>query len=305
MVTLLVVVLLTALILEFDFATRTDLRAATNYRDGTKALFLAQSGVSAAKAVLRDDSRHSAQYDAFDELWATPFPPYPVGDGTVTVSIQDEGGKLNPNDLVSPGGQPVQKKVAQMRRLFELAGADPNLVDAIVDWIDPNSDSLPHGAEEDYYSRLVPPYRCKNAKLTLLSELHLIRGITDDIYGKIAPYLTVYSDLVGNLQGPININTADAVVLQALPTFEVNKDEFPITEDLAQKIMESRPFRSCTELDQVVGKEVQTKINFYCITKSNYFTVLSSGDVGGLIKTVRAVVKREGNRISTVFWKVE
>lgn len=307
-ITLLVVVLLTALILEFDLSARTDLLAAANFRDGTKAFYLAQSGIAAAKAVLRDDFQHSNDYDAFNELWATPFPPYPVGDGTVTVSIQDEGGKLNPNDMVNQNDQPATKKVLQLKQLFELLNLDPNLVDGIVDWIDQNSDPFStYGAEEDYYSRLKQPYHCKNGKLSVLSELHMIRGITDEVYEKVSPYLTVDSDLVGSRdQGSININTADAVVLQTLPSIEEREFGFPISEDLAKKIMEARPFEEKDKqekLKQVSGIP-NIDSNFYT-TKSRYFAITSSGTVSGFVKTARAVVKRDGNRMTTVFWKIE
>lgn len=307
-ITLLVVVLLTALILEFDLSVRTDLLAAANFRDGTKAFYLAQSGIAAAKAVLRDDFQHSNDYDAFNELWATPFPPYPVGDGTVTVSIQDEGGKLNPNDMVNQNDQPATKKVLQLKQLFELLNLDPNLVDGIVDWIDQNSDPFStYGAEEDYYSRLKQPYHCKNGKLSVLSELHMIRGITDEVYEKVSPYLTVDSDLVGSRdQGSININTADAVVLQTLPSIEEREFGFPISEDLAKKIMEARPFEEKDKqekLKQVSGIP-NIDSNFYT-TKSRYFAITSSGTVSGFVKTARAVVKRDGNRMTTVFWKIE
>ncbi len=299
-ITLLVVVLLTALILEFDFSARTDLLAAANFRDGTKAFYLAQSGVAAAKAVLRDDFQHSKDYDAFDELWATPFPPYPVGDGTVTVTIQDEGGKLNPNDLVSPNDQPADSKVRQMRRLFELLNVDPNLVDGIMDWIDKNNDPYStYGAEEDYYSRLNQPYHCKNGKLSVLSELYMVRGITDEVYEKISPYLTVYTVASGN--GPININTAEAVVLQSIPS----SDGFPIAKDLAQKIMDGRPIKTLDAFRGVVGNDLVTSINGYYAMRSDYFAIVSSGTVGGFVKTVRSVVKREGNSMTTVFWKIE
>ncbi len=311
-ITLLVVVLLTALILEFDLSVRTDLLAAANFRDGTKAFYLAQSGIAAAKAVLRDDFQHSNDYDAFNELWATPFPPYPVGDGTVTVSIQDEGGKLNPNDLVDDKGASVFKKVSQMKRLFELLNLDPNLVDAIVDWVDHdlkggNEPYSIYGAEEDYYSRLKQPYHCKNGKLSVLSELHMVRGITDEVYEKVSPYLTVDSDLVGSRdQGSININTADAVVLQTLPSIEERDFGFPISEDLAKKIMEARPFEEKDKqerLKQVSGVP-NLDSNFYT-TKSRYFAITSSGTVSGFVKTAQAVVKRDGNNMTTVFWKIE
>ena len=304
-VTLLIVVLMTVLILEFDFTVRTDLLAAQNYRDGTKALMLARSGLAAGKAVLRDDARHSARYDAFDELWSTPFPPYPVGDGSVTVSIQDEGGKLNPNHLVNSHQQPVPKKELQMRRLFELLEVDPNLVEALIDWIDEDNDPLPNGAEGDYYSRLNSPYLSRNGPLTILSELHLIRGINDSVYDKIAPYLTVYSDPAGSRgQGPVNINTADAVILQTIPSFA--EDEFPITEDLAREIMEARPIEKAQDLRKVAGMSgIANKINGYYVTRSNYFAIFSSGEVGGLVKTLHAVIRREGSRMRTLYFKIQ
>jgi general secretion pathway protein K len=309
-ITLLVVVLLTVLILEFDFSTRTDLLAATNFRDGTKAFYLAQSGVAAAKAVLRDDAQHSPGYDAFDELWATPFPPYPVGDGAVTVSIQDEEGKLNPNDLVNPQGAAIEKRVMQMKRLFELLNQDPNLVDAIVDWIDHdllggNEPYSIYGAEEDYYSRLNPPYHCKNLPLSVLTELHMIRGITDEVYEKISPYLMVTPGQPG--EGRININTAEAVVLQTLPLSASIK--FPITEATAKDIMDARPFKTLADFKNVPGtsssEEGGIDPSYYKIT-SRYFAVISSGTVNGFVKTVRAGVDRQSSsQINTVFWKIE
>ena len=303
-ITLLVVVLLTVLILEFDFSTRTDLLAARNFRDGTQALFLAQSGLAAAKAVLRDDIRQGSQYDAFDELWAIPFPPYPVGSGTVIVSIQDEGGKLNPNDLVNIHDRPVPKKVNQLRRLFELLEVDPDLVEAVIDWIDENERPQPNGAESDYYRRQDPPYLCKNAKLSVLSELHLVRGVTDSVYEKIAPYLTVHSLPIG--EGPINLNTAEGVVLQTLPSLK-EEGAFPITEDLAREIMEARPIAKKGDLKKVSGVSTiyQELDNKYYVTKSHYFTIFSSGEVSGLLKTLHTVIKREGSRIRTVYYKVE
>jgi hypothetical protein len=127
------------------------------------------------------------------------------------------------------------------------------------------------------------------------------------VYEKVSPYLTVHSDLVGSRdQGSININTAEAVVLQTLPSIEEREFGFPISEDLASKIMEARPFEEKDKqekLKQVSGIP-NIDSNFYA-TKSHYFTVISSGTVGGFVKTARVVVKRAGNNITAVFWKVE
>ncbi len=305
-ITLLVVVLLTTVILEFDRNVRTDLLAAENFRDGTKAFYLAQSGVSAAKAVLRDDIRHSPLYDAFDELWAMPFPPYPVGDGTVTVSIQDESGKLNPNHLVGGNDLPVPKKVAQMKKLFELLNVDVDLVDAIIDWVDENGEAVSAlGAEDDYYRNREPPYFTKNQAISVLSELNLVRGMTDEVYALISPYLTVSGGVVTALkEGPININTAESAVLQSLPS--IAGDEFPVTESLAERIMEGRPYKQESDLDKVSGmSKIAQDVRRYYSTKSDHFTIMSSGNVNGMIKTLRVIVKREGARMTTLFWRME
>ncbi len=137
--TLLVVVLLVTAVLEFDRSTRTTLKAAGNFRDGMKAFHLATSGIAAAQAVLKDDLSKTGGKDDLSELWATPFPPYPVGDGTVAVAIQDEGGKINLNGLVITATSNANRlRVDHLKRLFRLKELDPNLVDGIVDWLDGN-----------------------------------------------------------------------------------------------------------------------------------------------------------------------
>ncbi|MGH7272957.1 MAG: hypothetical protein ACREIQ_00665, partial [Nitrospiria bacterium] len=53
-------------------------------------------------------------------------------------------------------------------------------------------------------------------------------------------------------------------------------------------------------------KNIATWIDAYYDTTSQYFTIISSGNVGGLVKTVHAVVwRRDSTHISNVFWKVE
>ena len=118
--TLLVVVLLVALVLEFDRSTRIGLMAAGNFRDGVQAGFLAKAGVAVGRGLLKDDALHSSHYDGLDEAWAKPIPPLGAGEGSMTITIQDETGKLNPNHLVDGATRKkIPSKVAQMRRLLE------------------------------------------------------------------------------------------------------------------------------------------------------------------------------------------
>lgn len=306
LLTLLVVVLLVTVVLEFDRATRTTVRAAGNFRDGMKAFHLAASGVAAAQAVLKDDRLRRGSVDSLDEIWATPFPPYPLGDGTVAVTIRDETGKLNVNALVTPSGTkptpPLQ--IERLKELFRLKGLNPALVDAIVDWLDRDEIEGPNGAESSYYAHLDHPYQCRNGPLETLAELHLIKGITDDVYRSISSFLTVYPTPLG-AGYRINLNTADPLVIQASPFFEGGTVTFPLDAAQVEKIVAARPFTTVNQLNTVSGLEqrvVSQLLPLYAVT-SSYFSVYSEGTANGVTKAVQAVIDRAGTQ-SIRYWRL-
>ena len=152
LLTLLVLTLLVALILEFDAEARREYRDAAAFRDNFKATVLARAAVQAARGTLQQDFLKDKQtgqaFDALTDMWAIPIMNYAIGDGFLTAQMEDERGKLNLNDLAA-GGDPVAKKsrVQRFKRLFELLQINPDLVDAIVDWVDDNDVPEPVGAE--------------------------------------------------------------------------------------------------------------------------------------------------------------
>ncbi len=295
--TLLVVVLLVTAVLEFDRSTRTTLKAAGNFRDGMKAFHLATSGIAAAQAVLKDDLSKTGGKDDLTELWATPFPPYPVGDGTVAIAIQDEGGKINLNALVTKDGNRFTEpswQVERLRKLFRLKELDPNLVDAIVDWLDGDEIPEPHGAETGYYEGLDRPYRCRNGQMETLAELHLIKGITDDVYRVITPYLTVYWNGPITGESRINVNTADPLVLESLAVREGPGVQFPLDAAQVEQIVAGRPFSNVTQLQKVPGltPAVYSPIQAQLDVGSRYFSIYAEGEANGVKKGVIAVAER-------------
>ncbi|MFZ5874972.1 MAG: type II secretion system minor pseudopilin GspK [Nitrospirota bacterium] len=308
--TLLVLVLLVTAVLEFDRSTRTSIRAAGNFRDGMKAFHLATSGVAAAQAVLRDDLQKKPTVDDLTELWATPYPPYPVGDGTVALAIQDEGGKLNINALVTTNGEvPKDDYVRQeLRALFTLKEFDPDVVDAIVDWLDWNDIPEPRGAEGAYYQGLDRPYASRNYWIDTLSELHLVKGVTDEVFRAISSYLTVYPVKPG---GPykVNVNTADPIVLQALV---IRRDanapyEPALSAEEVDRIVAARPFKTMLEFANGVGMSDtdprRTLLQQQLDVKSSFFSVYSEGEVNGVKKAVIAVVNRPRDQALT-YWRL-
>jgi general secretion pathway protein K len=295
---LLVLALLVALILEFDTDARREYRDAAAFRDHFKATVLTRAAVQAAKAVLQQDLLRDKQagqfYDAPTDLWAFPIQKYAIGDGVLTAQIEDERGKLNLNDLAAGGDPNARKgKVLRVKRLFELLQVNPDLVDAIVDWVD--ADDVPEaaGAETVYYQSLHPSYRAANGPLQTVRELRLIKGMTPEIIEKLFHYVTVYPQ---EGESRVNINTADAIVLQALDP--------RITQAMAGEIIQSRPFKTIQDLDRVgsfaeIGKELRL-LNIYDV-KSNMFSARMSLTVNETTKAGAVVLQRdEGTGNSTV-----
>jgi general secretion pathway protein K len=221
------------------------------------------------------------------------------------VVTEDENAKINVNVMGDETGDPKRRDARDalyraVSILFEREEIDMGILDAIMDWIDPDSETRPDGAEDDYYGSLDPPYTCKNGPLDTLSELLMIRGITDEVYGKISTYLTIYSD------GTININTVGKEILMCL-------DE-GMDEAMAEAIIEYRgetPFEGPNWQqafrDVINNDDVYNRINYIIGVTSNAFSVTSVGRVERVEKAIRAVIDREGEGkgISCRYWRTE
>ncbi len=303
---LLFVLFLTVYILETHVRVRADLRAAGNFRDDQAAFFLAQSGLSAGRAILekdfQDGQRVSETYDGLNELWAYPVPEYPLGGGTLSGMIVDEMSKINLNAMIDASGNAIGPRIDLLRRLFENLNVPPELVDAIVDYID--ADDLPrprYGVEEGYYRGLNPPYSTKNRAFDTLAEFRMVRGVTDEIYRKIIPYVTVYKIQGNDPAGKLNINTTTEIVLRSL--------DREIDEREARRLMESRPYKKPQEFQnkllKVVSDRMGKDISDWLDVKSEVFSINSYGQVNGIRKAVSAMVYRKGARVSLLDFRVE
>ncbi len=133
--------------------------------------------------ILQSDTN---SYDSLDETWSKGVINYPVGDGIVTIQIEDQDGKLAINGLVT-NNNPQAIMIDRFYRLLNVMEldrqADPaELTAALIDWLDEDDTpykeihtdgmSLPvSGAEDLYYQSLSQPYHCKNGPLETLEEL--------------------------------------------------------------------------------------------------------------------------------------
>src|SRR5690606_11765767 len=97
---------------------------------------------------------------------------------------------------------------------------------AILDWRDTDDTALPHGAEDPEYATAGTMHGSKGAPFATVDELRRVLGMTDTIYRRAAPLLTVYGD-----ERRVFVEAATDEVLRALP----GADERAVDEVLSRR----------------------------------------------------------------------
>ena len=118
----------------------------------------AQAGLDWARGVLAEDFRNAKEVDSLEEGWAQPIAALPVERAVVSGLIVDEQGKFNLNNLAN-NGQKSDNDVLVFKRLLANVGLPGELSDAVLDWIDFDSDLAGSGGAEDAYPLLPSIYR--------------------------------------------------------------------------------------------------------------------------------------------------
>lgn len=245
----------------------------------------AQAGVVGAGAeewaitILAKNAKGGAS-DDLTEDWAKPLPPLAVEGGQVAGRIFDAQGKFNLNNLVR-GGNPSPPDIGTFQHLLRSLGLDPNLADAVIDWIDADGNARSSGAEDIDYLQMTPPYRAANQPMQSVEELRLVRGFTRDTVNKLRLWVTALPQPT-----EINVNTADKEVLSAL--FHT----LPATA--IDQIITQRPYKEQAALaaklqELAAGKTLPQA--FYGI-KSSYFEVEITTLFGRYQRTTQALIQR-------------
>jgi general secretion pathway protein K len=289
---LVVVTLLTALLSDFAFSTLVDLRLAESFRDRTKAYYLAKGGVRFGRMLLQEDTN---DHDSRDETWAQAISGYPVGDGVVSIRIEDHDGRLNLNRLVTSQGNTDVVIKERLLRLFDALGINEGaeLTAALIDWLDPDDDPEDLGAEADYYQGLASPYPIKNSALDELPELLRIRGFSPELLKQIAPHVTIWGDRL------VNVNTASRELLLALADEMETEAAAAIVGARQQTPLTAiRQLKELPELEQSYGF-----IFRYIKVNSSSYRVTAWAETGSGNSTLKADIKKDGNQI--LYFKVD
>jgi len=158
--------------------------------------------------VLRRDQADGAGTDSNTDLWASPMPPIDVPGGRLAGRMRDLNGCLNLNGLALANNAVERGRIERLLRLLKL---NPELVEAIIDWVDADNTPEARGAEDLSYLLLDPPYRAANRPFRHVSELRLVRGFDEDAFRSIEPHVCAAPS-----NTLLNVNTASELVLRSL-----------------------------------------------------------------------------------------
>ena len=184
-----------------------------NVLRGEQAMAYSEGLEAYAAQVLRRDRDQDPGLDTLSDAWAVPLPPQQVPGGRISARMHDLNGCFNLNNL-SPELSVEQRRVWRKRlgNLLVALELDPALVGAIVDWIDSDTSvDSESGAEDNAYLAQAVPYRAANRVFAHVSELRLVRGISGEVYARLAPEVCALPPGTS-----INLNTASVAVLMSL-----------------------------------------------------------------------------------------
>ncbi len=344
-VAMIAIAVLTVLAAAFAFSMKIETRLAMNADSEQQMFWLGRAGVETARWVLSEEMRSGYQgFDSLNQIWAGgpgtggetnsdlsgfSLNDIPMGAGTYSLKIIDQERKMNINT--------VPPMLIQQALTVMGVNADSinTVADSIEDWVQPGDAPRPAGAKSEYYQGLTPPYYAKEAPMDDLSELLLVKGVTPEMYwggeagdhgpaafqhklgfgsapGQEPNYPFGLKDVFTTAStGRININTADANVLQMIPGVDANVAadiiKFRAGPDGQDGTEDDLPFRNVGQLQQAgVNPQLMNQLSQVCDVRSTTFEVHVTAKLGSYQREYVAILLRtnpQNIEIVGFWWK--
>lgn len=310
MISLLLVTLLVGLASSAFRRSQNHLFVVRSQAQHMQALTLAKAGVNIARAGLLMDTNET---DDLEEDWhklseASQLVPIPIGNGYVSLQIEDEDRRQNINAMseqeLKEWFKNLRLKRVKKGDILDMDIIEENiheeLADNFLDWIDHDDETRAYGAESRWYKDQEEKYFPHNRQLATVGELMLVRGFTPEmLFGekgnpKLIDMITVYGS------GKINVNTVSRDVLITLLR---QSDEY-MADTVAQALIEERPFKTEDQAKNILRQYGLTSaLDKKIKVKSEYFRIIATGIVGNVESRVEAIVKRLQKTCDILLWK--
>ncbi|WP_245792360.1 type II secretion system minor pseudopilin GspK [Teredinibacter waterburyi] len=330
---LLIVALVTTIAVELSWRFDLSIVRAGNRWFGMQGDIYLRGAEDFAKWGLQQDKlQEQASGKAIDTLydvWATPLEA-PIDESWIRGRMEDAQGRFNLN-LLAKSAQPIKGRApepwerftASQRRFIRLLQtinlsdstlegegvyldeqSAINITEAVIDWIDVDSNVTGFGgAESDYYSGLEPPYLVANKKFMSVSELYLIRGMNYKLYQGLLPFVIALPE-----QALTNVNTMS---LEMLRTINDKRSLMPNSIEDAQYIFSERgggfdtvgDFQGASSVDQVVGVAANGQSNFDAtdlVVATEYFLLFTEVQVDDYIRRSKSLLRRVNDEVTTL-----
>ncbi len=261
--------LLAVMAASFVSASRTEARLARNQLENAKAQALANAGVERAVLGLLELEP--------ERVWQADGRPYSfaLGEGEVQVTIRDEDGKIDLNEA------PLELLAGLFEALDLAPDAAQALAERIADFRDPDHDPEPLGAEDPAYLAAGLADGAADRPFVDAAELTRVLGMTEQLYRRIRPHVTVYAGSDG-----VDPTRATRAVLEALPG---------ITPEVVERLLAAGPLDD--PLEAIEDDEVLEQIDlFWLPSREAVFTIRADGRTVGGGRFVReAVIELDGS----------
>jgi len=311
------------------YRTRIDLRLTHSAAQKAKAYYLALGGIERIKALLAGKNLspsvlakicHFTSAAKKEDLFQSVAEPPETRQLILNYCLRDEQAYLN----INSSDPAIWKRTGLVNQQH---------IPAILDWIDPDEDSGPRGAESAFYKRIDPPHIAKNKPLTILKELLFIKGIARRIYlgedlnrngrldeneqdgslqppdddgdSELDPGLVDVFTVWGS--GKININTSSAQLLAALPGLDeqaaASVISFRSGPDAALGTDDDQGIKNSEDVEKIEGltdRQIEL-LRQYCCFESEYFRVFSYAKlIDGSDCLLMATIKYTDKRPKTI-----
>jgi type II secretory pathway component PulK len=261
-----------------------------NFKEETQAHYLAVSAVEEAVAYILTDKDLTVDFIDEEGRFRTD-PERPAIDGIreddnawLKLDMSDEESRVNVNSADGPTLQGVLSYIGVPE------GLQPEMLDSLADWKDPDDLHRLSGAEDEYYSAL--GYKPKNMPLDSPDELLLVKGFLPE-YLSGSEDIRPLRPMVSTFGEGINVNTASGDMLRALGVADVEVETI-ISQRSSGGLRTTPP--------GLAGRAVTASQNFRIEATARMYDNPQAVKITAILKRT---IGPEGPSLKTVFWREE
>ncbi len=310
-VTALLVVMLAATVAAIVIAQQSEaLTRVARATERTQLNLFANTTLEWARNALLVQQKNNT-YISLNQPWAQGLVARPIETATASGVMRDTHAKFNVNNLVGSSGKRISEDVAVFERLLRILKLNPDIANAVTDWLDSDDEiSSPGGAENNYYWSLQPPYRAANLPIKTIDELRRVKNMDDASFHTLSQHITALPltnpSASGNERSKININTAAAEVLQAL-FIDVSREE--IAEIIRLREL---PFKDVADIKERRKSLPVAIVDGFLDVKSSHFetSLAITGESSqvrqtALLRLQSTVAGAAANTLPAIIWVKE